>query len=104
MDLCACVNGYPRDGEGSGWREPFWPVLFIIRVNRELKRVYMNGCRCNERLNTETEGSKTPRIHWVVMSVCDREECGRGEGAADGRDRPSQWRHRHASGITTVVE
>jgi hypothetical protein len=39
--------------------------MFIIRVKRELKRVYRNGCRYNERLNTETGGSKTPRIHWV---------------------------------------
>jgi hypothetical protein len=41
-------------------------VLFIIRVKRELKTVYRNGCRCNERLNAETGGSKTPRIHWVA--------------------------------------
>ena len=41
-------------------------VLFIIRVKRELKRVYGNGCRYNERLNAETGGSKTPRIHWVA--------------------------------------
>ncbi len=38
-------------------------VLFIIRVNREVKRVYRNGCRYNERLNTETGGSKTPHTH-----------------------------------------
>ena len=41
-------------------------LLFIIIVNREIKRVYRNGCRCNERLNAETEGSKTPRTHWVA--------------------------------------
>jgi hypothetical protein len=41
-------------------------LLFIIRVKRELKRVYRNGCRYNERLNAETGGSKTPHIHWVV--------------------------------------
>ena len=41
-------------------------LLFIIRVKRELKRVYRNGCRYNERLNIETGGSKTPHIHWVV--------------------------------------
>ena len=41
-------------------------LLFIIRVKRELKRVYRNGCRYNERLNDETGGSKTPRIHWVA--------------------------------------
>jgi hypothetical protein len=40
--------------------------LFIIRVKRELKRVYRNGCRYNERLNGETGGSKTPRTHWVA--------------------------------------
>ncbi len=35
-------------------------MLFIIRVKRELQRVYRNGCRYNERLNAETGGSKTP--------------------------------------------
>jgi len=29
-------------------------LLFIIRVKRELERVYKNGCRYNERLNDET--------------------------------------------------
>ncbi len=42
-------------------------LLFIIRVKRELKRVYRNGCRYNERLNAETGGSKTPRTHWVAQ-------------------------------------
>jgi hypothetical protein len=46
-------------------REKNKTLLFIIRVNRELKRVYINGCRYNERLNSKTEGSKTPHIHWV---------------------------------------
>ncbi len=32
-------------------------VIFIIRVKRELKRVYGNGCRYNERLNAEAGGS-----------------------------------------------
>jgi hypothetical protein len=41
-------------------------LLFIIRAKREVKKVYRNGCRCNERLNAETGGSKTPRIHWVA--------------------------------------
>ena len=41
-------------------------LLFIIRVKREVKRVYRNGCRYNERLNTETGGSKTSHIHWVA--------------------------------------
>ena len=41
-------------------------LLFIIRVKRELKRVYRNGCRYNERLNAETGGSETPRTHWVA--------------------------------------
>ncbi len=41
-------------------------LLFIIRVKREVKRVYRNGCRCNERLNVETGGSKTSRTHWVA--------------------------------------
>jgi hypothetical protein len=42
-------------------------VYYIIRVKLELKRVYINGCRYNERLNVETEGSNTPRIHWVAL-------------------------------------
>jgi hypothetical protein len=41
-------------------------LLFIIRVKRELERVYRNGCRYNERLTSETGGSKTPHTHWVV--------------------------------------
>jgi hypothetical protein len=41
-------------------------LLFIIRVKRDLKRVYRNGCRYNERLNAETGGSKTPLTHWVA--------------------------------------
>jgi hypothetical protein len=44
----------------------FNSLLFIIRVKRELKRVYKNGCRYNERLNTETGGSKTSHTHWVA--------------------------------------
>jgi hypothetical protein len=32
-------------------------VIFIIRVKRELKRVYGNGCRYNERLKAEAGGS-----------------------------------------------
>ncbi len=36
--------------------------LFIIRVKRELKRVYRNGCRYNERLNAET-GDWVPRVN-----------------------------------------
>ncbi len=44
--------------------DPKW--LFVIRVKRELKRVYRNGCRYNERLNAETGGPKTPHTHWVV--------------------------------------
>jgi hypothetical protein len=32
--------------------------LFIIRAKRELKRVYRNGCRYNERLNAEKEDLK----------------------------------------------
>jgi hypothetical protein len=36
----------------------------------EVKRIYIDGCRYNERLNSETGGSRTPHIivHWVVRS------------------------------------
>jgi hypothetical protein len=47
-------------------------LLFIIRVKRELKIVYRNGCRYNERLNSEAGGSKTPRTHWVESVVTSR--------------------------------
>ncbi len=33
-------------------------VVYYKRVKREVKRVYRNGCRCNERLNTEQEDLK----------------------------------------------
>jgi hypothetical protein len=36
-----------------------------LEFEREIKRVYRDGCRYNERLNTETGGSKTPHVHWV---------------------------------------
>ncbi len=83
--------------------------MFIIRVKRELKRVYRNGCRYNERLNTETGGSNlnvSDTLGYVgkhivspgglsvgncspcqtlkkpkYLSACDRDERGSGEGA-----------------------
>jgi len=74
QDLSVCES--EECGRGEGWgvyatlmersRVPFQPgLLFIMRVKRELKRVYRNGCRYNERLNAETGESKTPRTHWV---------------------------------------
>jgi hypothetical protein len=51
-------------------------MLFIIRVKRELTRVYRNGCRYNERLNPETGGSKTPRAHCVPrVNITRRVRC-----------------------------
>ena len=41
----------------------FLCIPLVISSNRELKRVYRNGCRYNERLNAEAGGSKTPRIY-----------------------------------------
>ena len=32
--------------------------LLLEEVNRELKRIHIDGCRYNERLNVKTEGSK----------------------------------------------
>ncbi len=42
-----------------------------IRVKGELKRVYINGCRYNERLNTETEGScyDVPTLYTVRIDT-----------------------------------
>ena len=67
QDLSVCES--EECGRGEGWgvyptlkersRAPFQPgLLFIIRVKRELKRVYKNGCRYNQRLNAETGQSK----------------------------------------------
>ncbi len=50
------VCGERRRYSGSYRTSP--RQLFIIRVKREVKRPYRNG-RYNERLNTETGGSKT---------------------------------------------
>jgi hypothetical protein len=33
-------------------------VFYYEEIKRELKRIYINGCRYNERLNTKSEGSK----------------------------------------------
>ncbi len=38
----------------------------LEEVKPDLKRIYIDGCRCNERLNSETEGSRTSHIHWVA--------------------------------------
>jgi hypothetical protein len=74
----------------------------LKEVKRDLKRIHIDGCRCDDRLNARTEVA-TPRLHWVVrvkhtvmlmggtrpgrthkkpknLSACDREERGRGEG------------------------
>jgi hypothetical protein len=38
---------------------------FIVReVKRELKRIHINGCRCNESINAKMEGSK--RLGYTV--------------------------------------
>ena len=37
----------------------------LLEVKRELKRIYIDGCLYNERLNVKTEGSKTSPLHWV---------------------------------------
>ncbi len=36
-------------------------VLFLLEeVKQEVKRIYINGCRYNDRLNAKTEVSKHP--------------------------------------------
>ncbi len=49
-----------------GFRQRLGFICLLQEVNRELKRIYMDGCRYNERLNTETRGSKTSPIHWFA--------------------------------------
>jgi primase-polymerase (primpol)-like protein len=46
---------------------PFIKKVFIIEVNRETKRIQIDGCRYNERLNSKTQGSSP--IHWVIDCV-----------------------------------
>jgi hypothetical protein len=48
---------------GEGYRL-FTSVLFIIRNEGRVKEnTYIDGCRCNERLKSKTEG--TSHKHWV---------------------------------------
>jgi hypothetical protein len=59
-------------------------LLFIIRVKRELKRVYINGCRYNGTWSDDQE-TKVPESG-------DREDHGRGEGAVCMSERVVQGR------------
>ena len=34
------------------------PIYYEQQINRELKRIHISGCRCNERLKTKNDGSK----------------------------------------------
>ena len=43
---------------------------FLHEVKRELKRIYINGCRYNERLNAKTEGSK--RLGYTGLRGSDK--------------------------------
>ncbi len=69
--------------------------LFIVRVKREVKRVYRNGCQYNERLNVETGsdtgGSKTSRIQWVAPRTAEA-------STISGTFFFGTWEH-HDSGI-----
>jgi hypothetical protein len=51
--------GIPRSGDRV-------EIFFCLLQKVDLKRIYIDECRYNERLNSKTEGSKTPHIHWVV--------------------------------------
>ncbi len=49
--ICLCVTGVSHT-------QTFVEMFLLQEVKGELQRIYMNGCRCNERLNSKTEGSK----------------------------------------------
>jgi len=65
----------------------------LKEVKRDLKRIHIDGCRYNERLNSKTEVSKRLGIYWVervgmtwggwvcTLCVCDIEERDRRVGA-----------------------
>jgi hypothetical protein len=55
----------------TNWTRGFQVVLHSVVVyykskTRATESIYRNGCRYNERRNTETGGSKTPHLHWVA--------------------------------------
>ena len=37
----------------------FFRFHYEQQINRDLKRIHISGCRCNERLKTKTDGSKS---------------------------------------------
>ena len=53
---CVC-----RWTKGEFFFGTFWKKKF-----RCVSRVYRNGCRYNEKLNTKTGGSKTSHTHWIT--------------------------------------
>ncbi len=67
-------------------------LLFIIRVKRELKRVYRNGCRYNERLNAETGGSIISFFLFFFFSKRGHEDERMAEGAKVGIKREKRER------------
>jgi hypothetical protein len=70
-------------------------VNLLYQVKREIQRIHLNGCRCNERLITKTEGSKllaytgllgqvvVGRVWDCMMCTCVSEEGGNGEEGTD---------------------
>ena len=57
----------------------------LQEVKGGLKRMYIDGCRYNERLNTKTEGFKTTLIHWVVWVNIPQESSPETSGQGGGR-------------------
>ena len=43
----------PRDGSGTDTVVPFLNLLQDVK--QEAQRIHINGCRCNERLNVNTD-------------------------------------------------
>ena len=39
----------------------------LEEVKEESKRIHVDGCRYNERLNTKTGGSRLSHIHYVAQ-------------------------------------
>jgi hypothetical protein len=56
------VNRSRNDRNGLSGRG----VVYYKSKARAKESIY-KWCRYNERLNSETEGSKTPHIHWVAL-------------------------------------
>ena len=63
-------------------------LFFVLleEVKREIQRIHVDGCRCNERRNSKTEGSK--RLAYTGLQ--NIQYYGKSSGGEDGDRRPAR--------------